>query len=421
MGKRAGRSVESRTIKRMTPARTRWIGVVFALLVILVSCIGRYWLTEDPALLLSRAQGAYRAREFDAAEADLRQLARLRAPTPMDHMARALVAREQGKDALSDLALIPGDHELSSQAHLLAGQIELERGRLLAAESHFQQALTRDPSNVHAHRELAYIYNIQNRRPELDEQMEALSERNAAGFELLLHWAKTRNGKWNSARDCGALARYLAADPDDRDTRLALVDGLHNLGQVEQAAAVLEFLPDTDDEARARRALLALEAGDVERADRLLSGGPSGHPSLAKVRGLLALNRGNPRGAVAHLRIAFAARPYDLGVVSALGRALRLVGDEAGARPFLDTERRHTDLTPLIAQADTPTGPTDPKLPARLGAACEAARRFAEARGWYRLAIARDPLDADAQQALFRLSLRDAALARTGAVQRRRP
>jgi hypothetical protein len=48
-------------------------------------------------------------------------------------------------------------------------------------------------------------------------------------------------------------------------------------------------------------------------------------------------------------------------------------------------------------------GPSDCKLPARLGAACEAAGRLAEARAWFRLAIARDPLDTGSQHALFRL------------------
>ena len=45
-------------------------------------------------------------------------------------------------------------------------------------------------------------------------------------------------------------------------------------------------------------------------------------------------------------------------------------------------------------------------MPARLGAACEAAGRLGEARAWYRLAIARDPLDEASQRALYRLGPR---------------
>jgi hypothetical protein len=39
----------------------------------------------------------------------------------------------------------------------------------------------------------------------------------------------------------------------------------------------------------------------------------------------------------------------------------------------------------------------------RIGAACAAMDRYPEARAWYKLAIARDPLDSEAQQALFQL------------------
>jgi hypothetical protein len=38
-----------------------------------------------------------------------------------------------------------------------------------------------------------------------------------------------------------------------------------------------------------------------------------------------------------------------------------------------------------------------------LGAACAAVGRRAEARGWYMLAISRNPLDNEAQRALFEL------------------
>jgi Flp pilus assembly protein TadD len=387
----------------MTSARLGWLA--FALLAIAVTAAraGCWWLHPDPPAVLAQAQADYQAGRYEAAASGLARLARLRTPTPMDRMARALVARARGQDALVELAQIPSEHFLSPQANLLAGQIEVANGRLRAAETHLLAAIARDGSNVHAHRELAYIYNVQHRLHELNQQMEELAELYAVSFEHLLHWAKTRNGRWNSARDCESLAKYLAVDPDDRNTRLALADGLQNLGHIEEAISVLASLPNTDQEARARRATLALERGDRERADSLLSGGPADHPGLAKVRGLFALSRGDPGGAVRQLRIAFAASPDDIGVVSALATALRLAGHDEEARTYLDAERRHTALTPLVARADSPMGPSDCKLPARLGAACEAAGRLAEARAWYHLAIARDPLDTGSQHALFRL------------------
>jgi hypothetical protein len=45
----------------------------------------------------------------------------------------------------------------------------------------------------------------------------------------------------------------------------------------------------------------------------------------------------------------------------------------------------------------------DPELPLALGDACAALHRDDEARGWYKVAIARNPLDSRAQRALFQL------------------
>jgi hypothetical protein len=45
----------------------------------------------------------------------------------------------------------------------------------------------------------------------------------------------------------------------------------------------------------------------------------------------------------------------------------------------------------------------DPALVLALGSACEKAHLYPVARAWYNLAVERDPLDPDAQKALFRL------------------
>ena len=65
-------------------------------------------------------------------------------------------------------------------------------------------------------------------------------------------------------------------------------------------------------------------------------------------------------------------------------------------------------------RATTSEGENDSTLPARFGAACEAAGRFAEARAWYRLAIVRDPLDEHSQHAIFRLRREPADRAQVG-------
>ena len=407
-GKRQERWRCSRTGGGVFTARIGWIGLGLACL---ASASWAWWLRTDldPARLLTRAQADYRASRFEVAAAGLARLAHVRAPTPMDRLARALVARALGQDGLAELAQIPDDHPLAPQAHLLAGQIEVQLGRLRPAEAHFLATLAREPREAHAHRELAYIYNIQHRLREMDDQMDLLSELNALGFIHLLHWSKTRNAVWNPLPDCDLLAKYVAADPDDHYSRMALVDGLRRLGRLDEADLVLAPLFDHDHLTRTRRTLWALERGDTEQAQLLLSGGPVSHPALASARGLLALSRHDMGEAARQLRIAVANDPNDFAALSALAMALKILGDEPGAKDCQEALRRHTAITPLIARAATPSGESDPKLPACLGAACEAAGRLAEARAWYRLAIARDPLDWKSQQAVFRLSHRAAA------------
>jgi tetratricopeptide (TPR) repeat protein len=130
--------------------------------------------------------------------------------------------------------------------------------------------------------------------------------------------------------------------------------------------------------------------------------GPVDHPALALIRGRLALHRGDARTAVRYLNIAYENDPTDGRVLHGLETALRMAGDPAGAAKFAEAARRHDALTPLITRASVDEGAKDPAMPARLGVACEAAGRLYEAQAWYQLAIVRDPLDRDSQQALFR-------------------
>ena len=65
--------------------------------------------------------------------------------------------------------------------------------------------------------------------------------------------------------------------------------------------------------------------------------------------------------------------------------------------------RRHDNLWALVARAATAEGETDPRMPRRPGLACAAIGRDLEARAWLRLAVRRDPLDAESQKALYLL------------------
>src|SRR5207248_6126052 len=108
-------------------------------------------------------------------------------------------------EAVAELARIDDAHPLAPVARVLAGQIEVRRGRARAAEAAFLAALRLAPYTVQAHRELAYLYSVQHRAAELDAHLGALSDLNMLDYEYLIHWSKTRNVVWNPQRDCDAL------------------------------------------------------------------------------------------------------------------------------------------------------------------------------------------------------------------------
>jgi Flp pilus assembly protein TadD len=390
--------------------RTRWIGWA-ALAAIVASAAGLAWVASrppDPALLLARAQADFQAGRLDEAAAGLERLAALRPSSPIEHMARAQVAEARGRadEAVAEAASIFDDPNLGGLARLLAGRVEVARHRLRAAEAHFRAAAEALPREAQPHEELAYILNLQHRWDEFDRAMLAISDRGGLTFEKVLHWGKARHATWSPREDCLILAKCVEADPDDRASRLVLAEGLRRMNRVEEANAVLAPLPDTDPEALALRVMLALEGEDDDQAERLLREAPPDEPTLAEARGRLALKRGDVEAAVRAYRRAVETAPHDRGSLQGLGAALRLAGDAEGAARAFEAADRHDAITPLILRAATPAGRADLDLPARLADACAAAGRLPEAVAWSRLALAKNPLDREAQQAVFRLERR---------------
>ncbi len=86
-----------------------------------------------------------------------------------------------------------------------------------------------------------------------------------------------------------------------------------------------------------------------------------------------------------------------------LATSLKLVGKNAEAKPFQARARRFDEFGQLIGRISAAGAAADADLHRRLGSICEVIGRRSEARAWYHLAITCDPLDAEAQQAFFRL------------------
>ena len=363
------------------------------------------WPRPDADAVWDRAKVAFEARDFPAADRLMRQLARLRpAPTPLDRMLRAQVAigLKRDDEALADLKLVPDDHPMAAAARLEEGQIELRRSRLLAAERHFLEAVRIDPGTIQARRELVYIYGVQLRRDELVANFRELAARSSLSFAEVFLWCLTRGVTWEPEELVAILGRAIAADPDDRWSRLGQASSYLDMSRFDAAEAALAPLPESDPDARVLRVRIALARGDDQRAEELLEQGPEDHAGLALLRGQFALARGDAKAALHHSRIAHDRAPFLREAVFGLGKALQLNGDPTAAT-YLDQATKLDRLGSLVQRAATNANRADPQLARDLGAACAAVGRIPEARAWYGVAIARDPLDSKAQQALARL------------------
>jgi tetratricopeptide (TPR) repeat protein len=174
--------------------------------------------------------------------------------------------------------------------------------------------------------------------------------------------------------------------------------------RVEDAERLMASLPECDADGRAARARAALLKGDDATLASLMAGGRMDHPGMARIRGRLALLRGDGPAAERDFRSALATDPDDHETLQNLAKALRLAGDDAGSDAYLKRVRVQSQLRELVQRAARGNASADLTLLQSLGQACEAANRPREARAWYTLVIARNPLDSDAQHSLYRLS-----------------
>jgi tetratricopeptide (TPR) repeat protein len=360
---------------------------------------------RDPARLrmLSAAVAEFEAGRYEKALALLDRRAAEVTPSSLDWMLRARVAEAQKRpeEALAHLKHIPDSDPIAAQAWLKAGQIELARNRAHAAEAAYRHALALNPDQIQSHRELAYLYAVQRRKAECDAEFRALNRLMPLDYTLAFAWSQNDCGLWDVPGARKVLIRFLDVDPKDRDSRLALATAYAMTGDLDRSTSVLEPLPNSDPDARALRVQLAVDRGDLDAAETLIRDGPADHPRINLFRGRLALHENDPRRAAAAFEAALHRDPTDRDAIDGLGAALRSLGDPR-FKKFLQAAASHDRLKRTIKESIT-TLHTDRKLFYKLGDICEAMDLREQARVWYRLAIERDPLDSQAQQALARL------------------
>jgi tetratricopeptide (TPR) repeat protein len=362
--------------------------------------------TTKPDEIWKRAEADLENGELGSVDRAITQLSHLRKPDPLDWYLRGqlAVARHHEDDAIDFLSRVPDGHRAAPRARLLAGQAELRRSRVRHAEAWLLAATRLDPRLVQAHRELIFIYSTLLRRAELYAEFTALSRLSNLTFDNALHWSMLRSYSWEPAKMVGPLEEYVVADPEDRWSRLALAENYRRMGRSEDALAALSSLPRSQPEVIDLLARIELDRQDINKAERLVATGPFDDPLLARLRGRLALARGNAKSAVGHFRIALGDDPLARETLFGLTAALQLASDPKAAEHYSQTAANLDWFNSLVQRAMTSGGKKDRSLMRELGAASAALELNELSHAWYKLAIGADPLDSQSQQALYRLS-----------------
>ena len=349
--------------------KTLAIGLAFASVLLVVGVTYRSRSGTDTRVLGQEALRAAQQGRWNEAEA---ALSRLADPTPEDWLLRAVVATslDEPEAACRYLARIPGDGPLAAQVALVTGRAELGRFRARPMEDALRLALRLDPRLAEARRSLVFLYGTQGRRLELLDQFAALAAQGPLTFDLVNHWCIGHQEQIDEPDKLKTtLERFVANDDDDRMSRLGLARVFRQLGRFDRAKECLAGLPDADPDARACRAEIEFDRGDLEAATSLLAEGPRDHPKLARLRGHLALNRQDGAKAVRCFRLSDAAEPNHGETLYGLAQALRVVGDRVAAEPYA---RRALAAKPRAARPpDEPVRqsrtPADRLLPACSG------------------------------------------------------
>jgi tetratricopeptide (TPR) repeat protein len=409
-GGRRQLTVGSDTISR-SPSERRWAwGLVVPILVAGIVGASAWWMwprrpDRDPMRLglLRSALEEFNAGRHERAAAILARRQSEGVATSLDWMLRARVAEAQGQlaGALGYLGHIPDADRIGPQARLKAGQIERARHRLRAAEAAFVRAMAIDPDLVQAHRELAYIYALQHRKADCDAQFAGLARLIPLDYKMAFAWGQNEYEIFEPNEAIKALIPAVAADPDDRWSRLALARDYRAIFQYDRAEEIIGPLPDSDPDARAIRAQLALDRHDPAVAEALIREGPADHPRLNALRGRMVLQRGEPARAAEYFGSALAREPGDRDAAQGLGIALQALRDPR-ASEYLRIAALHDQAKRIIVECGQ-SPRIDVKVLPRLGEICESLGRSEQARVWYRVAIAWNPEDSQAHQGLTRL------------------
>lgn len=223
-------------------------------------------------------------------------------------------------------------------ARFLEGTLFLEANRTRPAEAAFLKSIALHPDYLSPHERLLKLYVAQLRTADIRRELDAIRRFRLWTLEELYQLLNSTGEAVNKVQSIPRIEEFVAADPNDLDSLIALGRFYNWDNRHREAADVLRRALVEHPDNPAIRAYLAealLGQLDLEGARRVLQGAPLGQDALQcvwKSHGLYWFLVDDWPRAIACLERAVALDPDDQNSVYKLGQAHERAGDLPAAR-----------------------------------------------------------------------------------------
>jgi tetratricopeptide (TPR) repeat protein len=295
--------------------------------------------------------------------------------------------------ALEHCQLIRDGCTETAAARRMAGEIELQRGRVTSAERNLLGALNADPQERPARIALMSILRLEGRNRELAVHVRELLKTGDCPSEFLFATAWP-DRIWLDAEDQALVKRYQQESPDEPLAGIGLAtQSALTPTAVDDAIRLLKEVvssPAVPDEAFAKWGTLLVDAGrwdEFTAWNKSLPTSAETNPHVWHLRGLHALQRRDLAQAKSCFARSLRHAPHHPGSVHQLAGLLAGSGHVEATQRLLVLSRQLQELRQLVVVGKGQGGTPDAETLDQVAALLEELGRDWEAFGWSLLAI----------------------------------
>lgn len=384
---------------------------------VLLAVVATGWIVahaREPAACFRRAIAALHMQDATGVDLERMQYELLR----LDHVAefeahanllkaKLLLAEGRHTAALDKLSIADSEQETQPYALVLAGECLYKSGRFAEAGSAWVEALKLDPNNVGACRWLGVAYfelGATEAAIHYLKEVGRLDPNDPRPFRVIgLIWADVDEFE-SAAEAYRESLRRGPSQPDADEVRFELIQALNELHQDREALKVLEDCP-ADIDTLAMRAACLYNLGQVDDAAKLLDQAISSDPNHFKaltIRAKIALDRSDPQLAARLSERAERISPKSREALNLLMASYLRLGERDKAKEkealLQEVNRLYEDYHKLVSGASSE--PADAVVRYRAGMMAAKLDLRDAAKWWLRACIYLDPDNVDAARAL---------------------